>query len=460
VLEAEAAAPGTVLDRAFIDQHTADFDAYAEHLAKLDWDDVSAATGLTRREIEKVAASYIKADRVIVCWAMGLTQHKKAVPTIQEIVNLLLLRGNIGRPGAGVCPVRGHSNVQGDRTMGIFEKMPDQFLDRLRDVFGFHPPRHHGYDTVGAIGAMRDRRTKVFFSMGGNFVAATPDTEVTCEAIRRVDLTVQVSTKLNRSHTVVGEQALILPCLGRTERDVQAAGPQFVSVEDSMGIVHASRGGLAPGSPHLLSEVAIIARLGLELFGDEPQIRWSQYLADYDEIRDKIEEVVPGFDDFNARIREPGGFALPHPPRDERRFTTASGKANFTANNLEVLRVPEGRLLMQTIRSHDQFNTTIYGLDDRYRGIHQGRRVVFVHPDDLAALGLQDGQLVDVVSEWVDGVERRAPGFRLVGYPTARGCAAAYYPETNVLVPLDSVAEKSNTPTSKSIVVKFELARD
>ena len=461
VLAADEQAPGRILDTAFIEQHTHGFQAYRDHLAKLDWDDVTVATGLTRPEIERVARTYMESQRVIVCWAMGLTQHKHAVATIREIVNFLLLRGNLGKPGAGVCPVRGHSNVQGDRTMGIFEKMPDVFLDRLRDVFGFEPPREHGYDTVGAIGAMRDRRTKVFFSMGGNFISATPDSAVTEAAMRNVELTVQVSTKLNRSHAVVGDEALILPCLGRTERDHQQTGEQFVTVEDSMGVVHASRGNLPPGSPYLLSEVQIVTRLASELFGStDGEIRWTDLGADYDEIRDKIEEVVPGFTDFNRRAREEGGFALPHPPRDERRFNTATGQAMFTANDLEVLRVPEGRLLLQTVRSHDQFNTTIYGLDDRYRGIKAGRRVVFVHPDDVRSLGLVDGDLVDIVSEWQDGVERRASDFRVVAFDTARGCAASYFPETNVLVPLDSYAETSRTPTSKSIVVRLEKVRD
>ena len=461
VLDAEEAAPGTVLDHAFIEQHTTGFDDYRKHLSQLDWRDVGTATGLTRAEIDAVARAYLASERVIVCWAMGLTQHKKAVPTIKEIVNLLLLRGNIGKPGAGVCPVRGHSNVQGDRTMGIFERMPDPWLDRLGATFGFEPPRAHGYDTVAAIGAMRDRRTKIFFAMGGNFVSATPDTEVTERAMRQVELTVQVSTKLNRSHAVAGQEALILPCLGRTERDVQAVGEQFVTVEDSMGVVHASRGSLKPGSPALLSEVQIVTRLAAELFGAEDgAIKWAQLGDDYDEIRDKIEEVVPGFHDFNVRVREESGFALPHPPRDERRFPTPSGKAHFTVNDLEVLRVPEGRLLLQTVRSHDQFNTTIYGLDDRYRGIKQGRRVIFVHPDDVRSSGLVDGDLVDIVSEWQDGTERRARKFRVVEFDTARGCAATYFPEANVLVPLDSVAETSRTPTSKSIVVRLEKVRD
>jgi molybdopterin-dependent oxidoreductase alpha subunit len=440
------------IDHEFLREHTAGFEEFSTHLAGLDWDDVLAATGLTRAEIDRAFDEVLAANRIVVCWAMGLTQHRNSVPTIREVVNFLLLRGNIGRPGAGVCPVRGHSNVQGDRTMGIYEKPAAAFLDALEREFGFAPPREHGFDTVETIRAMRDGTARVFVGMGGNFVRATPDSAVTEAAMRSCALTVHVSTKLNRSHTVTGRQALILPTLGRTERDQG----RFVSVEDSMGMVHASQGRLSPAAPSLLSEVEIVCRLAREALGDD--LGWSEMEADYDVIRDHVSRVVPGFADYNRRVREPGGFVLPHAPRDERRFPTRTGKANLTANPLEVLRVPEGRLLLQTVRSHDQYNTTIYGLDDRYRGIHQGRRVVFVNPDDLAALGLADGATIDLVSEWSDGVERRAPGFRIVGYPTARGCAAAYFPETNVLVPLDSTAEVSNTPTSKSVIVRLEPA--
>jgi len=444
------------IDREFLREHTVGLEELVKHLERLDWDEVLEATGLTREQIEATADEVVRSERIIVCWAMGLTQHRNSVPTIREIVNFLLLRGNIGKPGAGVCPVRGHSNVQGDRTMGIVERPSPAFLDALAAEFGFDPPREHGLDTVGAIEAMRDGKVKVFMGMGGNFVRATPDSAVTEAAMRSCRLTAHVSTKLNRSHTVTGRRALILPTLGRTERDVQESGPQFVSVEDSMGMVHASRGRLAPASEHLLSEVAIVCRLGraLGLTGFD----WAGMERDYDVIRSHISRVVPGFADFNRRIREPGGFVLPHAPRDRREFPTLEGKARLTVNELEVLRVPPGRLLLQTVRSHDQFNTTIYGLDDRYRGVRGGRRVVFVHPDDLAALGIADGTMVDLVSEWHDGVERRAPGFRTVAYPTARGCAAAYFPETNVLVPLDSTAEVSNTPTSKSIVIRLEPA--
>ncbi|WP_435829585.1 FdhF/YdeP family oxidoreductase [Nonomuraea muscovyensis] len=438
-------------DRAFVEQHTHGFEAWAEHIRGLDWDRVLAATGLTRAEVEETAADVRAAGSVVVCWAMGLTQHRNSVATIREVVNFLLLRGNVGRPGAGVCPVRGHSNVQGDRTMGIYEKPSAAFLDALGEEFGFEPPRRHGLDTVEAIRAMRDGGVKVFFGMGGNFVRATPDSAVTEAALRRTRLTVQVSTKLNRSHAVCGEEALILPALGRTERDPGG----YVTVEDSMGLVHASRGRLKPASPHLLPEVAIVCRLARAVFGDDPHVPWAEFEHDYGAIRDRIERVIPGFEDFNARA--PGGFALPNAPRDERRFPTATGRANFTVNELEVLSVPPGRLLLQTVRSHDQYNTTVYGLDDRYRGVKAGRRVVFVHPDDLAERGLADGEVVDLVSEWPDG-ERTAEGFRVISYPTARGCCAAYFPETNVLVPLDSVAETSNTPTSKSVVIRLVRA--
>lgn len=438
-------------DRAFVEEHTHGFEDWERHLRGLDWDRVLAATGLTRAEVEETAADVRAAGSVVVCWAMGLTQHRNSVATIREVVNFLLLRGNVGRPGAGVCPVRGHSNVQGDRTMGIYEKPSAAFLDALGAEFGFEPPRRHGLDTVEAIRAMRDGKVKVFFGMGGNFVRATPDSAVTEAALRRTRLTVQVSTKLNRSHAVCGEEALILPTLGRTERDPGG----YVTVEDSMGLVHASRGRLKAASPHLLPEVAIVCRLARAVFGDDPHVPWAEFERDYGAIRDRIARVIPGFEDFNARA--PGGFALPNAPRDERRFPTATGRANFTVNELEVLEVPPGRLLLQTVRSHDQYNTTVYGLDDRYRGVRAGRRVVFVHPDDLAERGLADGDVVDLVSEWPDG-ERTAEGFRVVSYPTARGCCAAYFPETNVLVPLDSVAETSNTPTSKSVVIRLVRA--
>ncbi len=454
---ARAAGRPPVVDRAFVEEHTSGFDDYAAAVRALDWDDVRDATGLTRAEIESLADEFVRSERTIVCWAMGITQHKHSVPTIREIVNVLLLQGNIGRRGAGVCPVRGHSNVQGDRTMGIFEKMPDSFLDALGREFSFEPPREHGMDTVNSIRGMRDGQVKVFVGLGGNFARATPDSLVTEAALQRCRLTVQVSTKLNRSHVVCGETALILPTLGRTDRDVQMSGEQQVTVEDSMGAVHASRGRLKPPSPEVRSEVSILCDLAQRVVGERhPQIPWAEFAGDYRRIRASISRVVPGFEDFEAKVADPVGFSLPNAPRDERRFVTATGKANFTSNPLEWPRTPPGTLLLQTLRSHDQFNTTIYGLDDRYRGIKGGRRVVFVHRDDITDLGFADGDVVDLVSVWHDGVERRAEAFRIVEYDTARGCVAAYYPETNVLVPLDHTADHSGTPASKSVVVRLE----
>ncbi|MGH3445117.1 MAG: FdhF/YdeP family oxidoreductase, partial [Nocardioidaceae bacterium] len=337
VLEADDDSPDGVLDREFIEQYCSDFDEWSQAVRRIEWTDIEQASGLNRSEIGRLAKRYLASERVIVCWAMGLTQHRDAVATIQEITNFLLLRGNIGKHGAGVCPVRGHSNVQGDRTFGIWEKMPDKFLDAIKAEFAFDPPREHGVDTVDAIRAMRDGRTKAFFSMGGNFASATPDTEATAEAMRGLDLVVHVSTKLNKAHTTVGHASLILPCLGRTERDVQSSGEQAVSVEDSFGMVHLSRGRLDPASDQLRSEVAIVTGLAERVFGPDDVVDWAAMRADYDVIRDHAERVVTGCDNFNARVRQPGGFALPHPPRDSRTFPTATGKARFSTNPLDAL---------------------------------------------------------------------------------------------------------------------------
>ncbi|MHB1547898.1 MAG: FdhF/YdeP family oxidoreductase [Acidimicrobiales bacterium] len=457
VLAAEDAAPGTVLDRAFLDERCEGLEALRAARSTLDEEAVLAATGLRREEIDELADRYLRADRTIICWAMGLTQHRQAVATIREAINLLLLRGNIGRPGAGACPVRGHSNVQGDRTMGIWESPEPAFLDALEAEFGIPMPRHDGYDVVESVRRMRDGDVKVFFGLGGNFVAAVSDTTVAEAALARTRLSVQVSTKLNRSHVIAGEQALVLPALGRTELDVQASGPQFVSVEDTVSMVHPSAGRLPPASPLLLSEVAIVARLAIAALGDASPVDWRSFERDYDVIREHIARTVPGHERYNERIQQDGGFLLHQGPRDDRRFPTPSGRAVLACTTFEPLVCPPGRLLLQTVRSHDQFNTTVYGMDDRYRGIRNGRRVVFVNPGDLEALGLADGDVVDIHSEWRDGVDRVVRAFRVVAYPTARGCAAAYFPEANGLVPLDSVAEASHTPTSKAVVVRLEL---
>jgi molybdopterin-dependent oxidoreductase alpha subunit len=445
------------VDKEFVQQNTEGFDQYAEARQALDWDAVNAATGLPRQQIETVARLFADSPATIVCWAMGLTQQRSSVPTIREIVNVQLLRGMLGRPGAGLCPVRGHSNVQGDRTMGIVEH-PPQWMSRLETRLGFSAPTRSGVDTVDAIRAMRDRRASIFLGLGGNFAAATPDTAVGEAALRSCALTVHIATKLNRTHVLPGEESLLLPCLGRTERDVQSGGEQLVTVEDSMSSVHGSRGRLDPASPLLRSEVSIVVGIARALLGDA--LPWALFETDYRSVRQVIADVVPGFADFEAKVADPGGFTLPHGPRDALTFPTASGRARFTVNPLTVIEVPPGRLLLQTVRSHDQYNTTIYGLDDRYRGVHGGRRVIFVNPDDLAALGIADASTVDIVSEWTDGVDRRASAFRVVAYPTAPGCAATYFPEANVLVPLDSTAEGSQTPTSKQIIVRLEPATD
>ncbi|TQL69130.1 molybdopterin-dependent oxidoreductase alpha subunit [Nocardioides albertanoniae] len=443
------------VDDAFLEEHTDGFEVASEAWAAMEWDEISQLSGISRQEIEELADLVEGRERIIVCWAMGLTQHKNSVATIREIASFLLLRGNVGKPGAGASPIRGHSNVQGDRTMGIWEKPPASFLDAIRDEFGFEPPREEGFDTVAAIEAMRDGAVDVFLALGGNFAAATPDTSVTTAALANVGLTVQISTKLNRSHLDHGREALILPCLGRTERDETGGREQRVTVEDSMGMVHASRGRLLPGSKELRSEVGILCALGEALFGSEDAVDWAMMGLDYSRVRWHISAVVPGFEDFEARLKAPGGFALPNGPRDSRTFNTATGRARVTANPLSAVSVPPGHLLLQTLRSHDQFNTTVYGYDDRYRGVTGGRHVVFVNPDDLDELGIDDGQTVDIVSVWTDG-ERRAEKFRVVSYATPRGCAAAYFPETNVLIPLDSYADGSRTPTSKSVVVRLE----
>jgi molybdopterin-dependent oxidoreductase alpha subunit len=458
-------APHGPVDHAFIDANTLGYDAFADQVRATAWDDIERESGLSRAQIEQAAAVYLDSDATIACWGMGLTQHRRSVATIQSLVSLLLLRGNIGKPGAGPCPVRGHSNVQGDRTMGIYEKPSDAFLDALAAEFGFAPPRAHGFDTVDAIQAMHDGRGKLFFAMGGNFAAATPDTALTHAALRNCALTVQVSTKLNRSHVVHGREALILPCLGRTEIDQQAGGLQAVTVEDSMSMVHLSSGMNAPASRALLSEPAIVARLGAATLPD-CGIAWLELVADYDRIRERIARVVPGFEDLNARVRAPGGFHLHHPCR-ERVFPTPDGKARFFVHALVDERASAGSdhvkrsglkpllrplLQLMTVRSHDQYNTTVYSANDRYRGVHGLRRVCFISRADLDAHGLADGEHVDLVSVWDDG-ERVARDFRLIEYDIPAGCLASYFPETNALVPLAHHAERARTPASKSIPV-------
>jgi len=460
VIEREDA-EGGMLDHAFIAEHTTGFDALAADLRAEDWAVLAQESGLSEAQMRSAGDVYLGAGSVIACWGMGITQHMHSVATIQMIVNLLMLRGNLGRAGAGACPVRGHSNVQGDRTMGIWEKPPAGLLDRLGEVYGFAPPRADGVDTVEAIAAMRDGQAQVFIAMGGNFAAATPDTYETWKALRRCELTVHVATKLNRSHVVHGREALILPCLGRTEIDMQAAGAQGVTVEDSMSMVHVSMGINPPASDQLLSEPAIVARLASTTLGGRSQVPWLWLVEDYARIRDEIEKVFPAFYDFNARVAVPGGFRLRN-TASERVWSTASGKAAFVAHAVPRdtpahrarARHADGIVFtLLTTRSHDQYNTTIYGMDDRYRGVYGQRRVLFIHADDIRALGLKDGAQVDIHTVWDDGQQRSVQGFRLVAYDIPRGNLAAYYPETNPLVPLSAVALAAGTPTSKSIPV-------
>jgi len=447
----------TLPDLLFLADKTDNFFAWRDHAIATPWSAIVESAGVDSDTIRRVAAKYAEANAVIACWAMGITQHKHAVRTIHEIVNLMLLRGNIGRPGAGLCPVRGHSNVQGDRTMGIDHHLRHPFLDRLGAAFDFEPPRVAGFDTVGTIAALERGEIRAFVMLGGNFLSAAPDTARTARALDRCGLTVSISTKVNRTHLYPGARALILPCLARSELD----GDQFVTVEDSMSMVHTSRGTLPPASDQLRSEPAIVAALGEALFAPRDandamdpgaRVPWRAYAADYDKIRDKIAQVVLGFANFNERVRDPNGFQLPNTARDGS-FANVGGRARFTVSPLPDLTLPPGRLRMMTMRSHDQYNTTIYGLDDRYRGIRGERRVVFMSAADMVERGLVERQVVDLIGEWHDG-ERVAEAFIVVPYDLPRGNCATYFPEANVLVPLDSYADRSNTPTSKSVVIR------
>jgi molybdopterin-dependent oxidoreductase alpha subunit len=445
----------SIFDQSFIAQHTAGFDDFLNALRQTGWPEICEASGLSIEQIKAAADVACRAESIIVCWAMGLTQHKNAVANIREIVNFLLLRGNVGRPGAGACPVRGHSNVQGDRTMGIWEKPSHDFLQRLQRTFGFEPPREHGHDVVGTIRAMLAGEVRALFALGGNFLSASPDTAATERALKNCELTVHVATKLNRSHLVTGSEALLLPCLGRSERDLQGEREQFVTVENSMGIVHSSRGTLRPASNELRSEVWIIAHLAKLVVGDRSsRFDWLDVVEDYDRIRNLIAETIPGFEDFNQRIRASAqGFYLPNPVRDERRFPTKNGRANFSLNPIGRIPLAADQLLMMTIRTHDQYNTTIYGMDDRYRGIYGTRRVLLINRRDMQRRQLRAGDLVDLESEY-SGQIRRAEGFTVVEYEIPDDCAATYFPEANPLVPLEETAEISGTPISKSVVIR------
>jgi molybdopterin-dependent oxidoreductase alpha subunit len=447
--------PG-LFDQPFIDRHCVGIEDYLAQVDATSWQQIITQSGLSEAQLRHAAAIYQGAERVICTWAMGITQHKHSVPTVREITNLQLLFGQLGKPGAGLCPVRGHSNVQGNRTMGIDEKAPKALLDSLEQHFGFSPRREVGHNTVEAIEAMLRGEVKVLIALGGNLAAAAPDTERTAEALRRCDLTVHISTKLNRSHLITGKDALILPTLGRTELDMQASGPQYITVEDSFSMVHASEGIGKPLADTQRSETAIVCGIADAVLGNR-QLDWLELADDYSLIRQHIQATIPGFDDFNQRCEQPGGFYLGNAAA-ELRFATQSGKAQFSAAALPDTLFPhigaeKAPFVLQTLRSHDQYNTTIYGLDDRYRGVYGQREVLFIHPEDLANLGLQDGELVEIETLWNDGVTRKVSGFKLVSYDIPRGNLAAYYPETNPLVPLASFGDGTGTPTSKSVPV-------
>ncbi|MFE6895168.1 FdhF/YdeP family oxidoreductase [Streptomyces sp. NPDC057694] len=441
------------LDREFIERHTHGFATYRDLCEATSWQELEQQSGLSRADILKAAAVYSRADRTLISWCLGLTQHEHGVDTVREIVNVLLLRGNLGREGAGPSPVRGHSNVQGNRTCGIDHRPRPEFLDRLADVCRIDPPREHGMDTVDVIEAMNEGRVKVFVGMGGNFVLAAPDTEHTARGLRRCTLTVHVSTKLNRSHLVHGEKALILPCLGRTEKDHQRHGPQSVSVEDSMSMVHLSSGMKKPASPHLLSEPAIIAGMARAAL-PASTTPWESYIEDYDRIRDTMAQVLDGFEDFNRRVRLPRGFRIKQPAR-ELVFLTPSGRAEFSSAPLPEAPADGDVLILQTMRSHDQWNTTIYSDNDRYRGISNLRTLVLMNGDDMRARGVAPDSLVDITATARDGSTRRLTRYRAIEYSMPRGCAAGYMPEMNVLIAASDYSTQSKQPLMKNIKVRI-----
>jgi len=456
LLKEEQKNPGHVFDNDFIKSKTDGYEDYIAHLQQQDAGELAKACGIDPLQIKETVEILKEKKKIIACWAMGLTQHTNAVNTIKQIINLLLLKGSIGKPGAGTCPVRGHSNVQGDRTMGIYEKPSLKFLKAIENNFQFIPPQHAGYDVVESIKAMQQGKVKVFFAMGGNFLSATPDTHYTAAAMRKCKLTVHVSTKLNRSHLVHGEEALILPCLARSDKDKMHGEEQFVSCENSMSVVQASKGVLKPISDKLLSEPAIICRLAKATLNNKSKVNWDKYLSHYDHIRDDIERTIPGFEKYNERIRIPGGFHLPNCSR-EGNFDTPTKKAQFTITQYSPIHLEGDELMMMTIRSHDQFNTTIYGLNDRYRGIYNERRVILMNQLDMNKRGLKKEDVVDLYNH-TDGVERIARKFLVIPYPIPETCTATYFPEANVLVPISSVAEKSNTPVSKLVIIKIKAS--
>jgi molybdopterin-dependent oxidoreductase alpha subunit len=448
----------SVFDKEFIEKFTHGYETFIRDLKTYNFDDCLKASGISKQIFEEVFHLILNNNKIIVCWAMGLTQHQNAVDNIREIVNLLLLKGSIGKEGAGTCPVRGHSNVQGDRTVGIWESAPQAFLDKIEAKYGFKPSKKHGYSVIEAIKAMYEKKARVFFGLGGNFISAVPDTDYSAKALANCNLTVHVSTKLNRSHLVTGNEALILPCLGRTEKDYQKTGLQIQSVENSMGIVSSTKGILEPCSEALLSEVAVVCGVAYASLKNKSKVNWLQYRDDYNLVRNDISEVVAGFENYNKRLQKPSGFYLPNAARS-REFNTNTGKAQFSINKLPNLKLRDDELIMMTIRSHDQFNTTIYGLNDRYRGVFNERRIIFMNQEDMKARKLVEKQVVNLKSEY-KGVIREAHNFKVVPYDIPKNCCATYFPETNVLVPLDSFAHTAKTPASKSVVITVEAVKN
>jgi len=444
-------------DMEFIDEYTDGYGRYRSEVMSSNWEDIVEISGVKKSEIERIGELLGKSKSTICCWAMGLTQHKNSVATIQEIANVLLLGGNIGREGSGLCPVRGHSNVQGDRTVGINHNPSDDFLSSLSAEFGIDVPKNAGLDAVESVSKMNEGEARVFVSMGGNFLSAMSDTKATARGLQKCSLTVQISTKPNRSHLVTGRTAIILPCLGRTELDNSGGKPQFVTVENSMGIVHKSIGKRSPASSHLLSECAIVAGIATAIEHEmgPSGVPWMDLASDYDNIRDCIERTIPGFEQYNSRSRVDGGFYLPNPPRDNRIFNTNNGLANLITHKLQPIETEDSEFVMMTIRSHDQYNTTIYSTNDRYRGISNVRRVVMMSREDIETRGWKEFQKVSITSHF-NGNAISSEGWTIIEYDIPPGNVATYFPESNVLIPLESVADYSNTPTSKSVVVTIE----
>lgn len=456
LIELEHKNPGKVFDKEFISSKTVGYEEFLKQFDHYNLDELAELSGVSKEALYQAAEMIAFKKRIIISWGMGLTQQPNGVDMIREILNILLLKGSIGKPGAGVCPVRGHSNVQGNRTMMIDEKPTDEQLDRLENFYGFKVPRKHGYDVVRAIKAIHEEKIKVMFCMGGNFLSATPDTTFTAHALRRLNLLVCVSTKLNRSHLVHGKEALILPTYGRSDKDIVNGEVQIVSTENSMGVVQSSKGMLDAVSDNLINETQIVCRMAMATLGSRSVVNWQRYHDSYDAVRDDIEQCIPGFTDYNVRVRQKGGFYLPNGARDEQHFSKElGGRAPFTLTEIPDNILAHDEYMMATTRTHDQFNTTIYGLDDRYRGIKNERRVIFMNQKDIDKAGFKAGDRVDLYN-YDDGIERVAPLFIIVSYQIPEKNTVTYFPETNVLVSVNNVVKESNMPASKYVKIKIK----